>query len=346
MKVLIACNVDSYQNPYIRTLYKGLLANGCDVTCSVSDFWEKPFDYDIVHIQWPNLLMRGCNGDVAKLDKHINKIKETGIKVLVTCHNVDPHYSSNSELYKIYDIVYTNVDYVIHFAEASIELLCKKYPNLRAEHVVIPHHIYDTEYDFNITKEFARKHLSLPLNKNIVVCFGAFRAQEERELVLTIAKKLNDYVFLCPNFCGSIKIQRNIIKTVREFLNYMKIKIKILLYPIKTTLSFVSDDELPFYLAASDIALIHRVKILNSGNLPLAFYAGKSVLGPNIGNVGYILKETNNAVFEIDNIDEIPSIIKSIITDDRIGANNKKIALEKWSVDVVSKSIISLYNRI
>lgn len=346
MKVLIAANVDSYSNPYIRTLYKGLLANECNVTCSIYDFWKNPFEYDIVHIQWPNLLMRGCDCDVAKLDKHIKKIIEKGIKVLVTCHNIDPHYSSNNDLYKIYDIVYTNVDYVIHLAEASIELLCKKYPNLKAEHVVIPHHIYDTEYDFNMSKTFARKRLSLPLNKNIIVCFGAFRAQEEREIVLTIAKELNDYVFLCPNFCGTINIQRNILKMFREFLNYMKIKLKILFYPIKTTRSFVSDDELPFYLAASDVALIHRVKILNSGNLPLAFYAGKPVLGPNIGNVGYILKETNNPVFEIDKIDEIPSLVKTIITDNRIGANNKIIAMEKWSVDVVSKSTISLYNRI
>lgn len=344
MKVLIAANVDSYRNPYVRTLYKGLLANECDVTCSIDNFWEIPLSYNIIHIQWPNLLMRGCNGDVFKLKRHIDRIKDRGIKIIVTCHNLVPHYSNNQNLIKAYDIIYNCADCIIHMAEASITLLCEKYTNLKAQHVIIPHHIYDTEYNFNISKEAARKHLALPTNKKIIVCFGAFRDEDERNLVIATAKKMKkNYVFVCPGFCGSLKMQKNILKFTKKLYEYIRIKISILSYPIITKTSFVSDEELPYYYAASDMAFIHRVSILNSGNLPMAFFAGMPVLGPNVGNVGNILEDTNNAIFNINNIANIPDIIDKIITNNDIGSRNKNIATKLWSVDVISKRTKELY---
>ena len=71
------------------------------------------------------------------------------------------------------------------------------------------------------------------------------------------------------------------------------------------------------------MAFIHRVSILNSGNLPMAFFAGMPVLGPNVGNVGNILEDTNNAIFNINNIANIPDIIDKIITNNDIVSKNK-----------------------
>lgn len=341
MKVLIVANIDSSPNPYVRTLYKGLIANGCNVTCSINDFWEKPLLYDIIHIQWPNSLAQ----NISKLEKHLKWIKAKKIKIVVTCHNIVPHYSTNNQLIKTYKIVYTNADCIIHLAEYSISLLCKEYSITNTQHVVIPHHIYDNEYHFNISKEEARKYLSLPQEKKIIVCIGAFRNKEERDLVIDTAKKIGkNYLFLCPSFCIKPQKRKNLIKLAYDICKYIKVKIQTLIYPIiinKT--GFVSDKELPYYLAASDVAFIHRIKILNSGNLPLAFYAGKPVVGPNAGNVGYLLKMTNNITFDINHTKDIPTIIESI-TDDNIGKQNKKIAMKLWSVNIVSMNLKKLYS--
>ena len=57
MKILIVCNINSYANLYVETLYKGLQQKGIDITCSISEFWNNVTAYDLVHIQWPNLLV-------------------------------------------------------------------------------------------------------------------------------------------------------------------------------------------------------------------------------------------------------------------------------------------------
>jgi hypothetical protein len=53
----------------------------------------------------------------------------------------------------------------------------------------------------------------------------------------------------------------------------------------------VDDNILPYYYAASDLAFIHRVKILNSGNAIMPMLFGKVVVGPDVGNVGVLLKK-------------------------------------------------------
>lgn len=68
---------------------------------------------------------------------------------------------------------------------------------------------------------------------------------------------------------------------------------------------FLSSEELNEWLCASDIVLIQRKEILNSGNLPLAFSAGKIVVGPNKGNVGDILNSTNNPCFNPESLQDI-----------------------------------------
>lgn len=55
-------------------------------------------------------------------------------------------------------------------------------------------------------------------------------------------------------------------------------------------------------MSVADIALLQRVKILNSGSLPLNFYFGNVVVGPDVGNVGEILKKTGNPVFNVEDV--------------------------------------------
>ena len=108
---------------------------------------------------------------------------------------------------------------------------------------------------------------------------------------------------------------------------------------------FVSDEDLPYYYAASDIALIHRKEILNSGNLPMAFYMGKVVVGPNVGNVGEILRETGNPTFDVNNIDSLEDSIKTAM---RLkmhgkGGENKEYAQKKFTSEIVAEQHKKIY---
>ena len=59
-----------------------------------------------------------------------------------------------------------------------------------------------------------------------------------------------------------------------------------------------SDDMLPYYYMAADLCLIQRKKILNSGNAILPLLFNKVVVGPNVGNVGPLLKEMGFPTFD------------------------------------------------
>ena len=108
---------------------------------------------------------------------------------------------------------------------------------------------------------------------------------------------------------------------------------------------FVKDEDLPYYYAASDTALIHRKEILNSGNLPMAFYMGKVVVGPNVGNVGTILDETSNPTFDIHKIDSLKDAIEKalVLNKQGKGEENRKYAIDNFSTERVAQLHINLY---
>lgn len=111
------------------------------------------------------------------------------------------------------------------------------------------------------------------------------------------------------------------------------------------TRGFVSDKELPYYYAAADIALIHRKEILNSGNLPMAFYMGKVVVGPNTGNVGSLLQETGNPSFDIQDTTTLDGCIKDAmaLTSQGKGEDNRRYAIKNFSSEIVAKQHRELY---
>ena len=79
--------------------------------------------------------------------------------------------------------------------------------------------------------------------------------------------------------------------------------------------------------------------------MPLAYAAGKVVVGPSIGNVGNILKETNNFLFNPEDRESVKSALLNAIEEikkgDNIGKNNFRYAKTNWNVPVISRTITS-----
>lgn len=344
MKVLFAYNRNTYRNPFVRTLVDSLLDLRVDVTCSMDDFWNSWKKYDIIHLQWPKLLVEGLES-TELLRSHLQLIKNSGIPLVVTCHNIHPHYTNESTVNESYDIVYDMVDCFIHMGNYSYNLFKEKYP--AARHVIIPHHIYDTLYTSIPTKEEAIKHLHLNPKLNYVLCFGAFRHDEEREIAIKASEIMREYngKVIAPSFSPYFlrKDIKGLIITLNEIIQHVICRIKY--RNIIITRGFVSDKELPYYYAVADIALIHRKGILNSGNLPMAFYMGKVVVGPNVGNVGQLLIETGNPTFDIHDIVSMYESIKDamVLTSQGKGEDNKRYAIKNFSTEIVAKQHRQLY---
>ena len=137
----------------------------------------------------------------------------------------------------------------------------------------------------------------------------------------------------------------------KEQMNYSRILIcNIFIFQKKRAkggnhAGFLSSEELNEWLCASDIVLIQRKGILNSGNVALAYSASKVVVGPDLGNVGEILKETNNYTFNPENRELVCQEVKKAVDDCKKSSNlgnfNYEYAKKHWNTSKICYDLIS-----
>ena len=214
-----------------------------------------------------------------------------------------------------------------------------KYP--QKYHFIAPHHIADGLWSNPVRPSEAKKELHISKNSIVVSSFGAFRNNEEVQLFVNMAKDVHNchISFLAPRIpMLPFYIGRHIKRTIR----YLKKSLLYKMLRIKNS-GVLTDEELSIWLSASDIIFIQRKEILNSGNLPLAFSAGKVVVGPDLGNVGEILKETGNYVFNPNDRGSVKVAVLNAIDEvrknDLLGSQNYYYAKENWSTSRICERI-------
>lgn len=350
MKVFIV-HEDIYNagNPYIYTLVEGIqkLDNSVTFGYGREDFWsDNIYTYDIVHFQWPQAFMAGDSHSCSDLKCLIVKLHNKGIKVVSTCHDLRPHYNQCSDYADCMNLVYSASDVIIHLGEYSKDVFELKYP--KAKHFIVPHHIYDNVYKKIPSRNEACKVLNLNPNKKYILCFGTFRAEEERDIVRLVARKFKNYEILAPGFMD--------IETGRRFSilpNKSERKAYLYRYWYKIhmtgrTWNSVPDKLLPFYYVASNICLIQRKQILNSGNAILPMLFDKVVVGPDTGNVGPLLKSMGYPMFKTDDDTSILKAITEAIELQNSGIAKKKhnSFLDTYSTTTISNLLLEKYREI
>jgi hypothetical protein len=137
MKVLIAYASDiPFDNPFVRTLKKGLESAGCDVNWGLGEFWRNSSKYDVVHIHWPDSLFPNWSPtelEVLFLEQHLQEVRKHA-KVVYTRHNEVPHYSQNPNRKKCYEIVERNADAIVHMGNYGLEEFRETLRNDHVEH--------------------------------------------------------------------------------------------------------------------------------------------------------------------------------------------------------------------
>lgn len=333
-------------NPYVATIMDCMRSvyNDVEFGYGIDRFWEEEiFQYDIIHIHWPDVIIDNqpsCNL-IKAFKVRLLEIRKNNIDVAVTCHNFQPHYCKESFNKECYAIVYGIANIMLHLGRYSKAIMEKKYP--QAKHILIYHHTYDTIYSLK-DRDDSLKMLKLNPQKRYILCFGQFRDEEERELVDIVAKHFynKNIEILAPRYFELVR-RRNFLITI---WNWIKIKTKEFLIPgLHIYGWYITDEMLPFFYAASDVSLIQRKKILNSGSLPMGFFMSKVVVGPDVGNVGELLKETGNPTFSIDSFNSlIDALEKAFALFARgKGIENKQIANRLFLTSVICEKLHKVY---
>jgi len=350
-------------NHFVPSLANALQKQGCEVVYGLERLWtDNVFDCDIVHFQWPEFVFGNqkkefSDNDITCMNHRLMQLKGKGIRIIVQVHNLKPHTRNDNNILRLYELLYLQADIIVHMGVYSRELLQPQYPN--AQHVVIPHHIYDDVYSFNIPQEEARQRLHLPTDKKIILSFGKFRNNEERNFVLSIKDSslfldslesrrsfnerstLHSSLFLMPGFYRETLHTWNPKKLAVRLYNTCKYKLK----GIKFCNDVIPDDLMQCYFCAADVVLIQRLDILNSGNLPMAFHAGKVVVGPDVGNVGQILRETGNFTFDPHDMSSAVSALQKALTETTKGKKNRTYATEHWASGLIATTLLKCYQQ-
>lgn len=339
MRILIPLkqnnNIDD--NPFVRVLSHGLESFGHVVVCDKNELRNNFVNYDLIFFQWPDLLLQDEKKNeniIGEYESLLKSIKAHGVKTIITVHNLHPH-NNDSVLTDLYNLIFSYVDGFHHMGDYSYEMLLNKYPN--ATHFIVPHPLFYDEADVPLNHMDYKKKYGIPLKKPTVMAFGGFRNDEEREMFLYLSRK---YYFRCcfwaPKFNRVEGVNRNVLQKLLSRLKYGIQGIKMFRGP-------VSDVEAAEMARASDIFFIQRNEILNSGNLPLGFFGKCIVVGPDVGNVGNILKTTGNPVFIPNDFHSLHEAMEQALNlfcqNSKFGQHNYDYAKTNWNKMVVSKEL-------
>jgi hypothetical protein len=358
IRVLVA-NIPLPGNRFLVDL-NAALAEQCDVTQSSDTFWNMEGDFDVIHLHFPHYLTYEIEkASQTKLTPELIDAVDERLRfwsarsrIVATRHVLLPHDAErDSPWERMYEQVYSYCDGVAHFGRASIEEFGERYRDTKfrrggPRHVVIPHQNYCSLPNVVERKE-ARMRLRIQQDANVMLVFGAIRSDAERELILS-------------SFHG-LAVDRKLllVSSWREHLarvSWIRLKYWIrdfvrLYYRIHPHFSFhygfVSEDDTQLYLNAADVLFIPRLKVLNSGNVTLGMTFGRVVVGPDSWDVGEILKETGNPVFDIESPATAVAALErgfQLYNEGVVGKANQRLATSEWSVQACAEKYILFFH--
>jgi glycosyltransferase involved in cell wall biosynthesis len=252
-------NIISWYNP-LTWIIAGLKAKG-----------------DLVHIQHWALYSSVMYCIIIPL------LKLRGKKIVISVHNITPHEVNKfiRFLFKVQNkIIFPFGDgFIIHNTRNKEKFL--KLYNVNDEKIsIIPHGMTKPVQIKDISKNEARKHLGLPLNKKIILFFGYFYQYKGLDVMLQsfkmIIEKMNGVLLLIAG--QPLKSWRKYSKMIEK----LNLKNHIFL-----RLEYIPEPEIKYYFQAADIvALPYKEPFDTHGGLgALALSYKKPLIVTDIGGL-------------------------------------------------------------
>ena len=358
MSILLPYNVSpNLDNKYLYYFWKSIKDENIDIISSTNSWINKSKRYEAVIIHWPEYLplsRKLSEFEFLRFTIHrLNYFKKFS-KIIYFVHNEKPHNSLKRIEKKLYEAVVYNSDLIFHFNQFSKDLFNLKY-KLNKKQFVLSHGNYLKLDNKKSEKIQLYEDLKLIKKKKIVTTIGAIRNKGEFDLLYNFSREYlkEDCHFiyvgeLAQDFHNLESSGRFIEKLINLIFKEFRLKNFIKKYRIFRLKRFsknirvfsnrIPDNLLVEICKLSDILLIVRNESLNSGNISLGFSFGCYVVGPDIGNIGNILKENNNFVYNIKDIKYNHIVSKSIENlNSNIIENNRRTAIYNWDWRKLSK---------
>ena len=168
----------------------------------------------------------------------------------------------------------------------------------------IVHPIYDNFGDI-LSKEEARKHLSLPVNEKIILFFGFIRKYKGLDLLLEAMNNAN------------IREANIKLLIAGEFYdNKEEYELIIAKYNLANSLylrtQFIDNSEVKYYLSAADFVIQPYKNATQSGVTPLAYHFEKPMLVTSVGGLANLVPHMKVGIVTEPNADSIAAGIMKL----------------------------------
>ncbi len=295
MNILFAYNLSESDNQFVQMHILILQELGYEVTASLDEFWQPTKSYGLVVINWPDGFfgwkVNVSDEEVAKLNSALVRWNATETQLLTFFHDEYSHFGRGANLNLLFDLCYRRSDFLIHLGTYSKN----KYTDLYAEaqHHIIYHPLY-TDFQTDMDRNNARQQLGVSQNSWLIFVPGGIRKSVEIDYCLEIYRRLaiknKQLIFQKTNFLA----RPQALKTFTDLKVWIYYLLHISRFKLRENISFLhgfmDKDQLSAYFAASDLVVIPRTDILNSGNILLAAQFGKPMIGSGSGNMGELLR--------------------------------------------------------
>ena len=362
MTILLPYEVspNKISNKYLWYFYKSLKKQNIDIIASQKEWIKESMKFKAVFIHWPEYLpLFDIKSKKEFVEFSIERVKffKNASQIFYFVHNKEPYFDKKNDLSPLFEYIIQNSSAIFHFSDFSRDLFIERYKNNKVQFVV-PHGNYKELIQGRLENKLFLKKLNLNPENITVATVGAIRNKKELKILKGFAKNFLDkncnfifvgditcdyYLLFYGNvfnyFLRVIFIKFKLLNIIR---NYRAFKLRRLGNNIYINPNYINEFSLTNICNSSDILLICKSENINSGNIALGFTFGCLVVGPDIGNIGQILRSYKNITYEVNNLDykkvvelTINSLNKNII------ANNLQIADSQWNWENIAKLYIN-----
>ncbi len=194
MQVVISVPpVEGRRNDYQALFYGALETSGIalwrDFTVfSLASIWKNRHSVDIAHIHWAPAPSNSFHAtfDIVAFFLKLLLCRVCGIKVIWTAHNLMPHDRHNFlfEYTKRMVLVHLSHLIIVHF-EGAREELARWFCASKRKIAVMRHGLYAGTFPDTVSREAARRALSIPSNQTVFLCYGSVRPYKNIETLYT-----------------------------------------------------------------------------------------------------------------------------------------------------------------
>ncbi|MEP7702676.1 glycosyltransferase [Paraglaciecola sp. 25GB23A] len=297
---------------------------GCMIDCGVSvkeGVWSLGWfrqhlrREDIVHIHWPSFAYNTTKSTLPAIISFLKffviliVIRLSGAKIWWTAHNLLPHdrnFISSFDILARHLIIFFSKRIFVHgsFARKQLET---RFPSSRHKNIEIPHGNWINYYGSVSEKNFAKDALSLPKDKFVLLVFGQLRAYKNIHVLIELLKgnQNKDLYLLIAGQFKDDDYQREISDLLKSEPSNIRLDAK-----------FIPNEEVPMYLAASDIMIMPYTEILTSGTAMLAISYGCPIMSIEAGFLrDVITPETGVFISDITDTEIEKAISKAQATN-------------------------------